>query len=160
MGRTIYIIRHGSSEGNRHNQELFGPIGGALNEKGIQEAIKIRQELEALGIKLDTEPVATSFTRRAYETAQYAGFKIINQYELLNEIRSNLPPNILDATIEQKRAPQSAINAARKLLKNPPFEKIWITHGLLIIGIAHEIGYPPTVLYKPKMGTITEIEIG
>lgn len=159
MSRTVYIIRHGTSEGNRHNQASFGPEGGALNHQGIQEAKALRKELHSLSIDVQTEPAASSIMKRAYETALYAGFKQINKYTSLNEVGGDLPADALDSMLETREAPPSAIAAARKLLSNPPPEKIWVTHGQLIAGIAYVLGIPSSTLFIPKMGTITRIEL-
>lgn len=158
MGRVVYIIRHGTSEGNRHNQASFGPEGGALNEIGIQEAKILRQKLQNFGIDVQTEPVASSLSKRTYETAFYAGFKQINKYHALNEIDGNLLCDELDALLERKEAPPSAILAAQNLLTNPPQEKVWVTHGQLIAGIAYVLKIPKSILFIPKMGTITTLE--
>lgn len=158
MSRIVYIIRHGSSEGSRHNQASFGPEGGALISKGIDEARALREELLCMGINLQVEPIASSSMRRAYETAYYAGFQRINKYSSLNEVGGDLPPEVLDAILERKEAPPSAIVAAQKLLKNPPSEKIWVTHGQLIAGIANVLDIPTSELFIPKMGTITRLE--
>ncbi len=159
MSRTVYIIRHGTSEGNRHNQASFGPEGGALSKHGIQEAKALHQELKNLGIDTQTEPVASSIMKRAYETAAYAGFKQINKYPLLNEVGGDLLPEVLDQMLERKEAPPSAIIAAQNLLKNPPLEKVWVTHGQLISGLAYALDIPVYKLFIPKMGTITKLEL-
>lgn len=159
MSRTVYIIRHGTSEGTRHNQASFGPGGGALTPQGVREAKALHQELQKLGIEAQTTPAASSFTKRARETARHAGFKQINTYSALNEVGGGLPPEILDAMLERKEAPPAAITAAQNLLKNPPPEKVWVTHGQLIAGIAHVLKIPTSELFIPKMGTITTIEL-
>ncbi len=159
MTRTVYIIRHGTSEGTRHNQASFGPEGGALEPRGIQEAKALRKKLQDLGIEVQKTPVASSFMKRAHETALYAGFKQINMYESLNEVGSDLLPEVLDAMLDRKEAPPSAIAAARELLKNPPVEEVWITHGQLIAGISHALGIPTSELFIPAMGSITKIEL-
>jgi hypothetical protein len=97
--------------------------------------------------------------KRAYETAYFAGFRHINRYTSLNEVGGDLPPEALDAMLERKEAPPSAITAAQRLLKNPPSEKIWVTHGQLIAGLAHALGIPTSELFIPKMGTITKLEL-
>ena len=159
MTRIVYIIRHGTSEGNRHNQASFGPEGGALNEQGIKEAEVLHSKLKELGIDPHTEPAATSYLKRAYQTAYLAGFKQINKYTSLNEVGGDLPPEVLDAMIERKEAPPSAITAARKLLDNPPLEKVWVTHGQLIAGIAHVLNISSSRLFIPRMGTITKLKL-
>lgn len=159
MSRTVYVIRHGASEGNRHNQASFGPDGGGLTDVGIVEAEGLKQALQELGIKVESEAVAVSPMKRAYETAYYAGFKLITKYPALSEVGGNLPPDVLDAMIVQKEASPSAVSAARRLLAEPPSERLWVTHGQLIAGIAHELGYPSSELFIPKMGSITKLNL-
>ncbi len=159
MSWVVYVIRHGASEGNRYNQASFGPKGGALTEKGIEEAKTLSKELQAIDIDTRIEPAATSAMKRAYETAHYAGFQHINIYSVLNEVGGDEPPEILDAMLARKEAPPSAIAAAQKLLKNPPLERVWVTHGQLIAGIAHVLHIPTSELFIPKTGTITKLEL-
>jgi phosphohistidine phosphatase SixA len=159
MGRTVYIIRHGTTEGNRYNQASFGPEGGALTEQGIQEAQTLYGQLKGFGLDPFTEPVASSYMKRAYETAKYAGFKQINKYTSLNEVGGDLPPEVLGAMLESKEAPLSAIVSAQSILKQPPPEKVWVTHGQLIAGLAYALGIPPSVLFIPRMGSITKLNI-
>ncbi len=159
MSRTVYVIRHGTSEGNRHNQASFGPRGGALTPQGIQEAKALHKELQKLGIEAQTTPAASSLAKRAHETARHAGFEQINKYASLSEVGGDLLPEVLDAMLARKEAPPSAITAAQNLLKNPPLEKVWVTHGQLIAGIAHVLDISTSELFIPKMGTITRLKL-
>jgi phosphohistidine phosphatase SixA len=159
MSRVVYIIRHGASEGNRHNQASFGPEGGALHKRGIQQAEDLYDQLQGVGIEVHSEPIASSYMKRAYETAMFAGFEKINKYSSLNEVGGDLMPEVLDAMLERKEAPPSAIAAAQNLLKNPPPEKVWVTHGQLIAGIAYVLGIPSSELFMPKLGSITKLEL-
>ncbi|MGH7158132.1 MAG: histidine phosphatase family protein [Candidatus Saccharimonadales bacterium] len=159
MPRTIYLVRHATSEGTRHNQASFGPKGGALTETGVQEAKAIRNQFVKLGINVETEPVATSQAKRTFDTARYAGFQHISKYTSLNEAGNGLTPEVLDDMLKNTQAPPAAVAAAQKLLKHPPKEIIWITHGQVIAGIARVLGIPSSELFIPKMGTITKLEL-
>jgi len=159
MSRTVYLIRHCNSEGNRHNELSFGPKGSKLNDEGIRQAKQLRKKMQDIDLDVESEPAASSEMRRAYSTAFHAGFKTINLYALLNETSSDLSPGELDAILERKAAPPSAIAAAQNLLENPPKEKVWVTHGQLIAGIAHVLGIPVSDLFIPDMGTVTKLEL-
>jgi hypothetical protein len=159
MSRTVYIVRHGTSEGNRDNQASFGPEGGPLNEQGIREAKNLYRQFQELGFDPQTEPVASSNMKRAYQTAQFAGFRNINRYATLNEVGRDVPREVRDAMIARNEVPPIVNTTAQTLLKIPPKENIWFTHGQLIAGIAHELGIPPTTLFIPEMGSITKLEL-
>lgn len=55
--RTVFVIRHAQSEGNRFNRAAFGKEGGALTEAGVQEAKQLVAVMKRLGIDVATEPV-------------------------------------------------------------------------------------------------------
>ena len=160
MSRVIYIVRHGQSEGNRHNRADFGKEGGALIDAGIAEAKALKDKFLEMGIDTKTEPAAISELKRTYETAIYAGFTKLHKYGSLNEVDSALKPKELDGMIKQKKTPDDAIIRAQSLLANPPTENIWVTHGVMIAGIASELGIPPDQLFIPKMGSITKVFLG
>lgn len=157
MSRTVYIIRHGKSEGTRHTEANFGPLGSSLNEQGVQESRKLQMLLEELGINVNIEPAATSQKKRAYETAEAAGFKNIKKYQCLNEVARTDSPEVIDAMIAKKEASPVAIAAAQELLKNPPPERIWVTHGQLIAGIAKVLDIPSSELFIPELSSITRL---
>jgi phosphohistidine phosphatase SixA len=159
MQRIVYIIRHSQAEGTRYNRMLFGKEGGALTEEGIQEAKTLKLQLKALGIDVNTEHVAVSDLQRTYQTASYAGFMNITVNSLLNEVNTGLPPEELEILLENKHAPEAAIKAAKAILDNPPAERVWVTHGLVVAGIAHELGIAPGELFVPEMGSVSKVTI-
>jgi broad specificity phosphatase PhoE len=155
----VYVIRHSTSEGNRFNQASFGPEGGALTEQGIRKARALYDQLISIGIDPFTEPAASSYMKRSYQTAEYAGFTQINKYTSLNEVSSNLSPEALNAMLERKEAPPSAVLSAQIILSQPPPEIVWVTHGQVIAGIAYALGIPSSQLFIPEISSITELEL-
>lgn len=155
--RVVFVIRHGQSEGNRHNRAAFGKEGGALTDDGVQEAKQLRSKLSEVGIDVRAEAVAVSELQRTYQTARYAGFEHINKYSSLNEVNSGLPPEELDALLKQLAVPDAAKVAAQKILHNPPNEKVWVTHGLVIAALAHQLGIAPSKVFIPPMGSVTKL---
>ncbi len=65
METTIYLIRHGESEGNKEGK-FRGRMDFPLTEQGIQQAKDLRDELK--GVKFTA--IYTSPLRRAYDTAK------------------------------------------------------------------------------------------
>ncbi|HKU18893.1 MAG TPA: phosphoglycerate mutase family protein [Candidatus Saccharimonadales bacterium] len=157
--RVVFVIRHAMPTGSRHNQAAFGPQGGPLTEAGVQQAKSLTLRLQEFGIDVTTEPVATSFAKRAYETAKYAGFRRIQKYASLGEVGGDLSPAVLDALIAAKQVPPAAVAAAHALLAQPPQERVWVTHGQLIAGIAYVLRIPPTELFIPPMGSLTKLSL-
>ena len=159
MNRTVYIIRHAKSLGNRRNRATFGVKGAGLSVEGVNTAKKLKKALADLGIDANKEPVAVSELIRTRQTAEQAGFKRITTTPLLNEVDSGLQPDTLDRMLLNKAVPKAAIAAAKKLLKHPPAEQVWVTHGLLIAGLAHELNIPVHKLFVPEMASITTLTI-
>ena len=56
-------------------------------------------------------------------------------YELLNEVKLDMPEAELTAMLALGLVPDEALNAADRILRNPPEESSWISHGLLIAGL-------------------------
>ncbi len=159
MNRTILLIRHAKAMGGRHDRHLFPKEGAELSEEGEKASLLLKDTLRLLGIDVATEPVAVSELIRTKQTAQIAGFKNINEYKVLNEVDTGLSPEEIDEVLVMKGVPSIASNAAKQLLKYPPKEKIWVTHGMLIAALANELGIPTSTLYIPEMASVTEIEI-
>lgn len=159
MKRTVFVVRHERSEGNRHNQASFGPEGGVLVAEGIERARSLRNKLLELGIDVATESVAVSDMKRAYETAFYAGFVNITKYAVLNEVGVHMSPELLDSMLDRKEAPEEAITAAQSLLRQQPPERVWVTHGQVIAGLAHELEIPTSELFIPDLGSITKLAV-
>ncbi|HVV26080.1 MAG TPA: phosphoglycerate mutase family protein [Candidatus Saccharimonadales bacterium] len=85
------LIRHGKTDANRLTRATFGKQGAPLNDQGIFQAKKLREQLLARGIDLATVTVAVSELLRTTQTAQYAGLKNITAYALLNEVKTPDP---------------------------------------------------------------------
>ncbi len=159
MRRKVIIIRHAKAIGGRHDRHLFPKEGAPLSDEGRVAALKLKTVLEQLGIDTEKEPVAISQLIRTKQTAQIAGFKKMNEYGILNEVNTGLSPEELNKVIANKDVPKIAKKAAMNLLKNPPKENIWVTHGMLIAALAEELGIIKKVLYIPELASATEIEI-
>ena len=158
MSRTVFIIRHAQATGGRYDKHLFPSEGAPLSASGIKDAERLGTELRDKGIDFN-QKVAISAMVRTKQTAESAGFKKLKEYDTLNEICLGLNSDKLDELIENKKAPQEAIVAAKKLLQNPPSENIWVTHGVLIVGIAHVLNVSTTDLYIPDMASVSEVII-
>lgn len=159
MSRRIIIIRHAKAEGGRHDRHLFPKEGAPLIEDGREAASLLTRKLLALGVDPAHQPVAVSELIRTHQTAEAAGFKTIKVYSVLNEVNSDLTPAKLDALIGERIVPKQALSAAKRLLKSPPAENVWITHGMLIAGLAEELGMAKNTLYIPEMASAIEIII-
>ena len=157
--REVIIIRHAIATGGRHDRHLFPPEGAPLSEQGIEDAKKLKPQLIEMGIDLENEPVAVSKMIRTTQTAQNAGLQNLTEYEVLNEVDAQLPPEELDATIEAKQVPERAKEAAKRLLENLPKENVWVTHGMLIAALAEQLEIPKDELYIPVLATITKLEL-
>jgi hypothetical protein len=55
--------------------------------------------------------------------------------------------------------PKEAITAAMAVLKNPPAEDIWVTHGLLMAGLAAVADVSPIKGLIPDVGAVQELTI-
>lgn len=154
----IFIIRHAQSEGTRFNRADYGKKGGALVEAGIQEAKRLKSQMEKLGVDVATEPVAVSELQRTQQTASYAGFRHLTEYRELNEIDPDLSKAELEELLAHEQLPAEAIAAARRLIKNPPKERVWVTHGLVVAALIYELGISSD-RFIPKMASVTEITL-
>lgn len=103
MSRTILLVRHAKSVGGRHDRHLYPKEGAPLDDKGFDDAAKLKSEFLDRGINLVTEPVAVSQLVRTRQTAEWAGLKNIKEYASLNEVNSGLSPEELDFVIKNKQ---------------------------------------------------------
>ena len=156
--RKVILIRHAKSTGGRYDRHLFPPEGAPLSDDGVEDAKKLRGELQLLDLDV-SEKVAVSQLVRTQQTAMHAGLLNQRSYETLNEVNSGLEPEDLEELISKKEVPEKAIDAASKLLNNPPKENIWVTHGMLIAAIGEVLGIEKDKLFIPDMASLTEIEI-
>ncbi|MCB9823297.1 histidine phosphatase family protein [Candidatus Nomurabacteria bacterium] len=159
MSRKVLIIRHAKSVGGRHDKHLYPKEGAPLSDQGLKDVSKIRDYLIELGVDIESEPVAVSELIRTRQTAEVAGFKTIKSYSVLNEVNTGLSPEELERMLQIKLVPKEAIDRAKKLLENPPLENIWVTHGLLVAGLAELLRIPKEQLYIPDMASVTEITL-
>lgn len=138
---SIIVIRHALSEANnRHNvgTMAFGSREAPLMIEGraqaLQRAATLRSEY---GIDAATTAVAVSRLRRTQETATCLGFGQQTQYPLLDEVEHKMKGVELRALLDSMRLPPAAILAAEEVLQDPPSERVWVTHGLLIAGLCY-----------------------
>lgn len=131
------IIRHGKSEGTRLNRALFGKQGGVLSEEGKEQAKKLHNQLAKTGMDFSL-PVAVSELVRTHQTAEIAGFANIVFHPELNEINTTDPQKTID-NLAKGIIALEAIEAAKKLIANPPAESILFTHGMLIAALCREL---------------------
>ncbi len=151
------VIRHAKTDANRLTRALFGKTGAPVNDEGKQQIEKLRLELLGLNINLDIEPVAVSELMRTNQTAELAGFSNITINPLLNEVNTADPKQTLEL-VAQGKLPEEAITAANALLANPPKQKIWVTHGLVMAGLLEVLGLADTKDRIPKHCEIVEID--
>lgn len=150
------LIRHGETDANRATRVLYGKKGAPLNASGVEQAIKLRELLQQRGIDSHHEPVAVSELIRTQQTAHYAGFRTLKTYPLLNEVRTD-DPQKTGALIARAIVPEQALAAAQAVLADPPLEKVWVTHGLLITALFRLLDLPSPAGFIPGFCEIREI---
>ena len=160
---SIIVIRHGLSEAN--NRENYGTPAfdnpdSPLMPAGREQAIKLGGRLvDMLNIQLINEPVAVSTMRRSQETALLAGFRQLTAYPELNEEKGGLSDAEIAEALKMRQPPEATRNAARQLIQNPPIERIWVTHALLIAALCQELGVYQDERFTPKFCEIRELPI-
>lgn len=132
------LVRHAQTDANRLTRASFGKRGAPLNKIGVESAKLLYDKLKKLGIDPSHEPVAVSELIRTRQTAEYAGFKQIVAYKLINEVGSTNPYKTQEL-ISKGVIPDEAIESAKNILLNPPNERVWVTHGLIIAAIMNEL---------------------
>jgi broad specificity phosphatase PhoE len=105
------------------------------------------------------EAVAVSELLRAKETARLAGFYTLQIYSVLNEVSHGLPPLDLRQLLDNDELPQDAIVQAENILNNPPKERLWISHGLVIAGLCKVLGIHSEKRLIPRFCEIRELDI-
>ena len=151
------LIRHAKTDANRLTRAVFGKLGAPINDEGKQQAEKLHDELIKRNIDSATEPVVVSELLRTQQTAELAGFKNITVNPLLNEVNTADPKQTLEL-VAQGELPEEAIVAAHAILANPPKQKIWVTHGLVIAAIRQVLNVSGTEDLVPKHCEIVEID--
>ncbi|MCA9349949.1 histidine phosphatase family protein [Candidatus Saccharibacteria bacterium] len=138
------LIRHALSEAN--NRANYGRLAFANKEallmpKGILQAQQLGSVLRQEYAVSPEEKVATSTLARTQQTAQEAGLLNYTPYPLLDEVDHGTELPELRLMLDQNQIPETAIEAAERLLKCPPEERIWFTHGLVIAGLSQTLGF-------------------
>lgn len=91
----ILLVRHAKSYANDRDT-AFGNVESPLNEKGIGQAIGLnqvfREEFDIVPEEYD-RPILSSYFQRAKQTAELAGFKQIDNSELIAE--ADIPKDML-----------------------------------------------------------------
>ena len=160
-----YIVRHGLSQANNHENfgtPAFGSAGAELMPEGWAHARHAGKVLVSnYHFNPVTTHVATSHMRRTQQTALGAGFAPENMtaYSLLDEVTSGLSFDQIANAILLEIPPPSAIAQVEALLDNPPEEPIWFTHGLVIASICYIRGIT-TTRFIPRFGEVRKINIG
>jgi len=161
---TKFVARHSLSEANNiHNYgtPAFGHADAPLMAEGRSIARSMGAELETVyGIISSKTPVAVSKMLRAQETAREAGFVDLVEYSVLNEVDTRLPHPELKALIANRQHTNIALEAAERILRNPPQEQIWVTHGLVIAGLCEALGIASQFEhFVPRFCEIRELPI-
>lgn len=161
---TKLVMRHGLSAANDANNPAYGSPAAGLLPPG-------REQARQAGLRLtdthsfDTvgEWVATSRMRRTQETAVEAGCLNLVFHGQLDEATQGLPLEELleiKPLLKRRQAPPSAIASAHQILENPPSESLWVTHGLVIVGLCEVLGVnDPEWRFLPHFGEIRELPI-
>lgn len=161
----IYVIRHGFSEANDRNNIgtlAFAAKDAPLKDLGKQQARDRAATLFAdYGIHIPTTPVATSELLRTQETAREMGFHMLRPYGSINEVEHGMEGSMLKAMLSNGELPIAALRTAELILHQPPVEKVWVTHGLVIAGLCHELGIDSQFdRLIPKFCEVRELPIG
>ncbi len=137
----VQVARHGVSDANDEGNPAFGSPEAHLLEKGRIQAQNLGLQLPTdHGINPLVDSVAVSTLPRAVETAQEAGFSLIKQYAILDEVKHGLDLEGFMKMKETRIIPSHVMKAAEKTLKSPPEEKFWISHGLRIAAMCQILG--------------------
>lgn len=153
-----FVVRHGFTGVNRDQRDAFGAQGPPLDELGRKQAVELNKALIQLGIDPNTEPVAISELLRTKQTAELAGFTNMQVRPVLNEVQTGLEPETLKEMLQKRDCPEAVLERARQLLANPPDERVWVAHGLLIIGL-HEVLGISRDPYIPEFCEIIQLDI-
>jgi hypothetical protein len=157
---SVLVARHAFSEANNRETLAFGRSEARLALEGRAQAKDLGRCLaELYGVDLAETPVAASELFRAPETAIEAGFRKIVINPLLNEVASGLTDAEYKEAKEARELPQSAREAAMRVLDSPPPEGIWIAHGLLIAGLCDVLQVAQDQRFIPKFCEIRELPI-
>lgn len=131
------MIRHAHSTANNYQGAASARTKHArLDREGIREARALAHILPSkYGITPSETEIAVSQFRRTKQTAQVMHFKRMTPYPQLNEVDPGGESEANRALLARRILPDGIIEAAEKLLRKPPPEPVWLTHGLLIAGL-------------------------
>ncbi len=151
------LIRHAKTDANRLTRIAFGKEGAPINSTGEQQSLKLGVRLAKLGIDMTNEVVAVSELLRTRQTAESAGFKHLSVRSILNEVNTDNPQRTLEL-VAQAKLPKQAVTVAKAIIANPPNEKLWVTHGLVIAAILVELKLSDPKNFIPDYCEIREVE--
>lgn len=159
---TVLVVRHGLSEANNRDSigtPAFGAADAPLMELGVRQARQLGLELhDRHGIGTDSTDVAVSTMLRTQQTARTAGFARQAIYPMLDEV--SLPDLAeMRRTIDAGKLPDVARAMAGRILKNPPAQRLWFTHGLLIAALCAALGLPAGPRFIPRFCEIRELPL-
>lgn len=153
-----YLIRHAQTDANRLTRTTYGNQGAPINDSGLKQAQTMHRKLLELGIDIENEPAAVSALIRTQQTAEAAGFKNLVIYHVLDEVKTD-DPHMTQALIKSGGLPPEARIAAKKILDQPPKEKIWVTHGQIIVALLQELNLTDPAKFMPDFCEVRIIEL-
>ncbi len=130
--RKRLVVRHGQSTANLKfqngrptNESLaFGNELAPLTTAGEQQARERRKTLFAEHGLQTATPVAVSKFLRTQQTAVAMGFTSTTPYPLLNEVDHGIEVVTLRTMLAAGNLPLAAVDAAKRLLDEPPPEDV------------------------------------
>lgn len=167
-GDSVYmtlVIRHSLSEAN--NRENIGTPAFASAEAPLMaEGCLLATELGATlrhtyDVDMLQARAAVSTMRRTRETAVSAGYlpEHLVMYPILDEVPRMREFAELRAMLDAGVVPPEAIEAAYRLLEQPPQEEVWFTHGLVIAGLCRVLNTHQDRRVVPRFCEIRELTI-
>jgi broad specificity phosphatase PhoE len=159
------VARHGFSDANDrdlYGTPAFGHPDARLTTLGREQAAELGVLL-IVRHKIDIErtPVAVSELRRSQETAIGAGFRNLHIRPELNEVKGGLTDIEVREALDTRQPPEACIEAARRLISNPPPERVWVTHAFLIATLCQELGTytEPSIKFTPRFCELRELPL-
>lgn len=150
------LIRHANAGMSDKARLAYGKAGPPIRDIKDANITKLHQQLIKLQVDFNNEPIAVSEMLRTKQTATVAGLAILNPYAILNEIDTGDIDNTL-RLMALGEVPAEAIKAANTIINNPPKERIWVTHGLLIAALQLATKTSNPNHFEPDYCEISEI---
>ena len=150
----VLLIRHAQTD----KAGDYGEAGPPLNRTGLDRARKLGAELARRGINVAAVPAAASPLLRARQTARNAGLLKAMPSPLLAEVVT-ADPGKTSALLEARQLPEEALTAAEALLGSPPEGAIWVTHGLLMMGVLSKLDKTDPDHFIPDYCEIVPIQL-